>query len=68
VVIVEKFNHIMFLPAFGSIDADLALNLAAIILFMGVYIWHVKHDHRHNEKMIGEIRLLRKDINRMKKS
>lgn len=59
-----RLRHIMFIPLFGAqIEKDLIINLAAIVIFLGIYVWHVKHDHKHNEELIKEIKELRKDVN-----
>lgn len=54
----------MFIPLFGAqIEEDLIINLVAIILFLAIYVWHVKHDHKHNEELLKELKELRKDLN-----
>lgn len=52
----------MFLPVFGDLDANLTINFATIVIFLAVYIWHVKRDHKNNDELLKEVKKLRKDI------
>lgn len=49
----------MFLPFFGEVDEGMVLNLASIAVFLLVYLWHIRHDHRHNDALIDEVKKIR---------
>ena len=59
---MEKFYHVMILPVFGEVDGDFILNVITILAFSAIYLWHVKHDHKHNEELLEEVKKIREEI------
>ena len=49
----------MFLPIFGSIDGDFWLNAVTIVIFLAIYLWYLKHNHKHDEKLLDEVKKIR---------
>ena len=73
--IKNQFWHIMYLPAFGEVDEDLLINLMTIIIFLGIYIWHMRHDHSHRneqakreEELLKEVKEIKEEIKKITKS
>jgi len=71
----NQFWHIMYLPAFSEIDENLVINLATILVFLGIYLWHIRHDHshrneqtRHNEALLNEVRAIKDEIRKLTKN
>ena len=46
----KQFWHIMFLPVLGEVEESLLLNLATMVVFLGIYLWHLRHDHAHRDE------------------
>ena len=53
------FYHIMFLPIFGEMDGGAFLNILTIAVFFAIYLWHTKHDHKHNSELLDEVKKIR---------
>lgn len=63
-----RFFHLMFLPL--DFDAGHLLEFALFVLpFILIYVWHIRHDHRHNTELISKLdetnRLLRRILRKM---
>lgn len=53
---LKKLFH--FVPIILGSDfhlSDLLSTALWLLPFAGVYIWHLYHDHRHNDKMIKKL-------------
>lgn len=46
--------HILFLPADLS-GGQLLLPILTVVPFLLIYLWHMKHDHRHQDELIGRV-------------
>ena len=73
--IKNQFWHIMYLPAFGEVDENLVINIVTILVFLGFYIWHMRHDHSHRneqakreEELLGEVKEIKNEIKKITKS
>lgn len=64
----NRLYHIMFLPLFGEMDSGFVLNLITIVVFFGIYLWHTKHDHKHNEELLDEVKKIREKLQEFRKS
>ena len=69
-----KIWHIMYLPVFGNVDENLLINLATIVIFIGIYLWHMRHDHSHRDKqahheesLLNEVKEIKEEIKKITK-
>ncbi len=58
----KKNYHIMFLPVVGEVDKSLIFNVITVLIFLGFYLWHTHHDHKHNEELLDEVKKIREEI------
>lgn len=72
--IENQFWHIMFLPVLGEVEESLLLNLATVVVFIGIYLWHLRHDHAHrdeqakrDEELLREVKEIKEEMKRTKK-
>lgn len=52
----------MFLPLFGDLDGAFVFNILTIAIFFGIYLWHTKHDHKHNKELLDEIKKIHEEL------
>jgi len=65
--IKNQFWHIMFLPVLGEVEESLILNLATMVVFLGIYLWHLKHDHAHRDLQAKRDAELLEEVKEIKK-
>ena len=52
----------MFLPLFGKMNEGFLFNIITIVVFFGIYLWHTKHDHKHNKELLDEVKKIREEL------
>ncbi len=60
----DRLYHLLFLPLFGDTDAGFVFNIATVLIFIGLYVWHVRRDHRRSDQLIDEVKKLREELKR----
>lgn len=70
----NQFWHIMFLPVLGEVEESLVLNLATVLVFIGIYLWHLRHDHAHrneqakrDEELLEEVKQIKEEVKKLSK-